>query len=154
MKISSIEFKNDGKIPSRFTCDGEGINPELSFSDVPKGTKSLALIIDDPDIPEASKKRLGESVFNHWVLWNIPPFDNEILEGTTPMDAVVGLNSAGKNEYASPCPPDREHRYFFRLYALDASLNLGPKTKAKDLLSIIRGHVLAQAELVGLYERK
>jgi hypothetical protein len=154
MIIESFAFKNGEEIPSRFTCDGEGINPELSFSGVLAEAKSLALIMEDPDIPDFAKKRLKAEVFDHWVMWNIPPKTTEINQGNVPINAIVGLNSAGKNEYAGPCPPDREHRYFFKLYALDALLSLDKNATKKDVLDAMQGHILEQAELIGKYERK
>jgi hypothetical protein len=154
MIIESFAFKHEGEIPSRFTCDGEGINPELLIKEVPPETKSLALILDDPDIPDFAKKSIGAEVFDHWVMWNISPDTTEINQGSEPADAVVGQNSAGKSEYAAPCPPDKEHRYFFRLYALDTMLSLSKNSTKKDLLEAMQGHILEETELMGRYERK
>ena len=154
MKIESFAFLNEEEIPSRFTCDGENINPELTFKDVPKNAKSLAFIMDDPDIPQSVKEKYGINVWDHWVMWNIPPVTTEVDQGSEPVDAVVGLNSSGKNEYTGPCPPDREHRYLFKLYALDKILDLPQATKASDLVKAMQGHIIAEAELIGRYERK
>ena len=146
MKIESFAFKNGGEIPSRFTCDGENINPELVFKGVPKNAKSLALIVDDPNAP------MG--VWGHWVVWNINPKITEINQNSVPIGAVVGENSANKNEYQGPCPPNGLHHYFFRLYALDTVFFLDPNTKALDLIKIMEGHILDKTEIVGKYERK
>lgn len=146
MKIESFAFKKGEEIPSRFTCDGENINPELVFKGVPKNAKSLALIMDDPDAP------MG--VWGHWVLWNISPRITEIDQNSVPKGAVVGSNSDNKNEYHGPCPPNGLHRYFFKLYALDTVFILDSNTKAQGLVDAIKGHIIQQAELVGVYERK
>lgn len=146
MKIESFAFKNQEEMPSRFTCDGENINPELFFKGVPKETKSLALIMDDPDAP------MG--VWGHWVLWNISPKTTKIDQNSIPAGAVVGENSANKNEYEGPCPPNGLHHYFFKLYALDTVFFLDSKTKAQNLVDAMEGHIIAEAKLVGKYERK
>lgn len=153
MDITSPEFKNGELIPSKFTCDGDNINPELKISGVPAGAKSLALIVDDPDIPEAVKTRLGISVFDHWVVFNLSPETAAINENTQP-EGVAGANSSGKNKYTGPCPPDREHRYFFKLYALDTALNLPTGSSREDVEKAMAGHILTQAELMGRYNRK
>ena len=146
MIIESAAFKNGREIPSKYTCDGEAINPPLSIKDVPRGAKSLALIVDDPDAPAGT--------WDHWVLWNIPPEVKEIAEGSTPMGAVVGKNSWPANAYGAPCPPSGSHRYYFRLYALNSLLDLPPDSNSKDLRNAMEGHVLAEAELIGTYQRK
>ena len=146
MKIESGAFKNGERIPTQYTCDGVDINPPLSISDVPTGAKSLALIMDDPDASRGG-------TWDHWLIWNIPPDTREIKEGITPPGAITGSNSWPKTSYGGPCPP-AEHRYFFRLYALDTLLDL-PAGSAKDsLLKAVEGHILAQAELMGKYSRK
>ena len=150
MKIESPAFKNNTAIPKKFTCDlpaqaGGNVNPHLSFSDMPKGTKTLALIVDDPDAPVG--------LWVHWMLWNISPDTAEIKEGSVPEGAVEGLTSFGRPGYGGPCPPDGEHRYFFKLYALDTELDL-PATADKEVLEeAMVGHVLDKAELIGLYSR-
>src|SRR3989344_8123960 len=141
MIIESTAFKNGGEISSKYTCDGEAINPPLSIKDVPRGAKSLALIVDDPDAPAGT--------WDHWVLWNIPPEVKKIAEGSTPMSAVVGQNSWPANAYGAPCPPSGSHRYYFRLYALNSLLDLPPDSNSKDLRNAMEGHVLAEAELIG-----
>ncbi len=153
MNISSPEFKNGEAIPSKFTCDGLNINPEFRISGVPAGAKSLALIMDDPDIPEAVKTRLGINVFDHWVAFNIPPAISAISEKTEP-EGTSGANSSGKAGYTGPCPPDREHRYFIKLYALDTMLNLPAKSSRQDVEKAMYGHILEQTELIGTYKRK
>lgn len=153
MKIKSGAFENDGKIPSRFTCDGEGISPVLVFENAPKEAKSLALIMDDPDIPESAKKSYNIEVWDHWVVFNMPPETRKIDENFMP-NGIVGKNTSGENKYGPPCPPDREHRYFFKLYALDTTLALDGNSTKKDVLKAMRGHVLREAELMGRYKRK
>lgn len=145
MKIESTTFKESGEISGKYTCDGEGVNPELVFIDVPEEAKSLALIMDDPDAPAGT--------WDHWVMWNISPNTKEIKENSVPEGAIVGKGTRGINAYTPPCPPDREHRYFFRLYALDILIILGENGNKKDLLSAMEGHVLAEAELMGKYKR-
>jgi len=146
MKISSSTFINNEQIPEKYTCDGEGINPPLAFSGIPEDTKNLALIMDDPDAPMGT--------WDHWVMWNISPDTKEIKENSVPEGAVVGQGTRGVNSYTPPCPPDREHRYFFKLYALDAELNLNTNSTKADLEKAIKGHILDKAELVGRYKRR
>ncbi|MFA6300993.1 MAG: YbhB/YbcL family Raf kinase inhibitor-like protein [Candidatus Paceibacterota bacterium] len=145
MKLESPEFENSGDIPSKFTCDGEGINPPLVFSDVPKEAKSLVLLMDDPDAPSGT--------WDHWVIFNMPPDTKTIEENSTPA-GIVGKNTRGNNKYGPPCPPDREHRYFFKLYALDTMLTLDTNATKQNVLDAIQGHILADAELMGRYNRK
>ena len=106
----------------------------------------MALIVDDPDAPSGT--------WDHWILWNIPKEVMQIAEGSTPMGAVVGKNSSGENSYGPPCPPSGAHRYYFRLYALDTPLNLSSNSNSDDLRGAMEGHVLAEAELMGRYQRK
>ncbi len=153
MRIESSAFINSGNIPARFTCDGVGINPDLIFKNVPKEAKSLALIVDDPDIPESVKKSYNIEVWDHWVVFNMPSETKKIDENSAP-NGIVGKSTRGENKYAPPCPPDREHRYFFKLYAIDTTLALDKNSSKKDVLSAINGHILAQAELMGTYQRK
>lgn len=147
MKIESPVFQNNENIPAKFTCDGENINPPLEIKDVSENTKSLALIMDDPDAP-------GAGGFVHWVVFNIDPSTKEIRENSAPQNAKEGANSAGRVGYTSPCPPSGTHRYFFKLYALDATLALGSSAKREDVEKAIEGHTLDQATLVGLYQRQ
>lgn len=147
MKIASPEFSHNGSIPSKFTCDGGNINPPLSFEGVPSGTKSLALIMDDPDAPRGT--------WVHWVLWNISPEAKGIGENSTPKEAMMGVNDSRKNgDYGGPCPPSGTHRYFFKLYALDTALSLDKGSEKAELEKAMEGHILAQAELIGLYKRR
>lgn len=142
MKITSPEFEHNAMIPSQFTCDGEDINPPLIIEDIPPETKSLALIVDDPDAP------MGTWV--HWVVYDIP-VTNQIQEDSIP--GKQGMNDFRKKDYGGPCPPSGTHRYFFKLYALDQELNLEEGLSKKDLEDAMEGHILAQAELIGLYKR-
>lgn len=145
MKLTSPAFADQQPIPSKYTCDGTDTIPPLSFEGVPPGAASLALVMDDPDAPVGT--------WDHWVLWNIPPGTAGVAEGRAP-EGVAGKNSWGRTSWGGPCPPDREHRYFFRLYALDVKLGLGAGADKKALLEAIQGHVLAEAQLVGRYDRK
>jgi len=143
MKISSPDFKDKQTIPSKYTCEGEDINPALIFDDIPKNAKTLALIMDDPDAPRKT--------FVHWILFNMPT-KNKILENSSL--GTEGINSAGKIGYIGPCPPSGVHRYFFKLYALDCILDLKKGCTKEELLSKMEDHILQKAELIGLYEKK
>ncbi len=145
MQIKSSAFSHNEKIPAKYTCDGDDINPPLQFLDVPTETQSLVLISDDPDAP------MGTWV--HWIVWNIDPKITEIAQNSVPAGAVEGTTSFGKTSYGGPCPPSGVHRYFFKLYALDTVLDLPTSTTATDLEKTIGGHVLQSAELIGLYSR-
>src|SRR3989344_6061704 len=154
LTLTSTAFEHNGHIPAKYTCDGDRtLSPPLSLSGAPEGTKSLVLIMDDPDVPKALRP---DGVFDHWVVFNIPPETREILEGATP--ANVGLNGAGEAAYAGPCPPRQyepsEHRYFFKLYALDAMLDLPAGTTKAQVEEAMKGHVLQEAELMGKYKRE
>lgn len=144
-KIISPAFQNHGKIPSTYTCDGLNVNPPLKIEGVPQQTKSLALVFDDIDAPKGS--------YVHWILWNIAPNIKEIKENSVPEGATQGLNDFKKNHYGGPCPPRRSHRYVFKLYALDCHLDLSPHSTKTDLEKAMAGHVLAQAQWVGVYQR-
>lgn len=154
LAIASTAFTPGGEIPARYTCDAADLAPALHWSGIPKGTKSLALIVDDPDAPDpAAPKR----TYVHWVLYDIPPSATGLPEGATKRDLPDGTRE-GRNDwdrtgYGGPCPPIGRHRYFFRLYALDTMLgDLGtPKRAALDVA--MRGHVLAQADVMGTYAR-
>lgn len=149
MRISSTVFENNKRIPSKYTCDGENISPELLISGVPSEAKSLALIMDDPDVPKTLRP---DGMFVHWVMFNISPKTTNISENIGSIGSS-GLNGRGNPVYTGPCPPDREHRYFFKLYALDTVLDLPSSTNKEGLLLAMEGHILEQSELVGLYER-
>jgi len=149
MKLTSPAFNEGGKIPSKYTCEGENKNPELHISGVPIGAKSLVLIMDDPDVPAFVRK---DQMFDHWVVFNIPPSTIKIAEGVEPR-GTPGKNTAGGLHYFGPCPPDREHRYFFKLYALDCELTLYKGASKKEVENAINGHILAQTQLMGKYEK-
>lgn len=143
MKIFSSAFKNNERIPAKYTCDGENINPPLSVSDAPKDAKSLVLIVDDPDAPRG--------VWTHWTVWNIDPNIAEIAADSTPPNTIEGITSFGKPGYGGPCPPSGTHRYFFKIYALDTRIDLLPFGKVNELEKAMKGHLLDSAEIIGLY---
>lgn len=151
-KLSSSAFPPNGAIPIAYTCDGSDNPPPLKWGGAPDGTKSLALIVDDPDAPDP---KAPKRTYVHWVLYDIPLSVTGLSDvgGATPTGAREGINDWKRRGYGGPCPPIGRHRYFFKLYALDAVLgDLGSPTKA-DLEAAMRGHVLAHAELMGTYER-
>lgn len=149
MQIRSPAFAQGEKIPSKFTCEGENINPPLEFSEVPSEAEALVLIMDDPDVPEFVRK---DKMWDHWVVFNIPVTLAGIPENSQP-PGVPGKNTDGELIYAGPCPPDREHRYFFKLYALDKTLSLPKGATKKEVEHAMQGHIIAQAELMGRYEK-
>jgi Raf kinase inhibitor-like YbhB/YbcL family protein len=155
MQLTSPGFENQKSIASKFTCDGEDISPALEWSGAPEGTKSFALIVDDPDAPDPANPKM---TWVHWVLYNIPATVNSLPEGVKdkelPEGTLQGLNDWKKTGYGGPCPPMGTHRYFHKLYALDIFLpDLARPTKAK-LEKAMEGHVISEAELIGLYQRK
>lgn len=152
LTISSSAFEHNGEIPSVHSCEGEDTSPPLKFSSLPKGTKSLALIVDDPDAPDP---KAPKRTWVHWVVYDLPPDTSTIAAGgPLPKGARVGANDWGKQAWGGPCPPVGRHRYFHKLYALDIELgDLGACTKA-DLEKAMKGHVLAHAELIGTYQKK
>lgn len=146
MIISSPSFNPNEKIPTKFTCDGWDLNPELTVQNVPSEAKSLALIMEDPDAPVG--------LWTHWVVWNIDPQTSTIKEESVPPKSVEGKTSANNIGYHGPCPPDGlPHRYFFKLFALDKILNLKPGSERAELEQEMEGHVIQVAELMGIYER-
>jgi len=145
MKLTSPVFENNQYIPSKYTCDGEDINPPLEISEVPENARSLVLIVDDPDAPA------GDWV--HWTVWNISPETTNIAENSVPAGAVQGMTDFGQAGWGGPCPPSGTHHYQFKLYALDTQLDLDSSTKKSDLEKAMQGHILDQAMLVGLYQR-
>lgn len=151
LQIRSTAFSEGGMIPRRYTCDGEDVSPPLTWSGIPEGTRSLVLIADDPDAP------VGTWV--HWVLYDIPPTLNGLPEGIAKIPSVQGVGTQGTNDfrrigYGGPCPPrGPAHRYFFKLYALDISLNLKPGASKADVERAMKGHILAQAQYMGTYHR-
>lgn len=149
MKLTSPAFEQGGKIPAKYTCDGENINPPLTISDVPSEAKSLVLIMDDPDVP---KRLRADGMWDHWIVFNMPPSLTEIVEGKEP-EGIHGIGTGKNLDYYGPCPPDREHRYFFKLYALDTQLNLPEKATKKQVERAMTERILAKTELMGRYER-
>lgn len=161
MQITSSAFLNEGQLPSKYSCDSfdpaqsrpehlskgdsAGINPPLTISGAPTGTKSFALIVRDPDAVS------GE--FIHWTVWNIPTSTTNIFENSAPGGATEGATSLGKPGFVPPCPPSGSHRYYFTVYALDIILNLTSKTNAADLEQAMNGHILASGEIMARYER-
>ena len=145
MKITSSAFQQGGNIPSKFSCDGANTSPPLEIGDVPSGAKSLVLIVDDPDAPSG--------LFTHWAVWNISPQTSTIAEGSTPK-GVQGTNDFGKSGYGGPCPPSGTHRYYFKIFALDRELDLPFGAKRGQIDAAMKGHVVAQGQLMGRYARK
>ena len=145
MKITSPAFADKQMIPSKYTCDGENINPPLQITEVPLNTQSLVLIVDDPDAPS------GDWV--HWLVWNINPETKLIAENESPKGAVQGINDSGRQNYDGPCPPSGIHHYQFKIYALDTILNLPSNSRKKDLEKAIEDHILDKDMFVGLYQR-
>lgn len=150
IKLSSSAFENGGMIPTKYTCDGEDVSPPLSWSSVPEEAKTFALIADDPDAPMGT--------FVHWVLYNLPAEVKELPENV-PSDkkldngALQGTNDFRNIGYGGPCPPGGTHRYYFKIYALDTELDLKPGITKSDLLKTMEGHILAQGQLMGKYQR-
>jgi len=148
LSITSPDFKNGDLIPAKYSCDADKVNPALEFSGVPASAKSLVLIVDDPDVP---KNLMPSGEFVHWLVWDMPPATKGIAEADKSA-STMGLNGTGKGYYPM-CPPDREHRYFFKLYALDTMLGATKITNKADLLAAMQGHIVGQAELMGRYNR-
>lgn len=150
--ISSPAFDNGGMIPEKYTCDGANLSPELRWTALPQNTQSLALVVEDPDAPMGT--------FIHWVIYNIAPNLNGLPSGVSEGPQVAGVGTQGVNSfrrvgYGGPCPPKGPaHRYYFKLYALDLAPNLESRLNADDLQRTIKGHILAQAEWMGRYQRK
>jgi len=156
LHIESTAFPSGGSIPKLYTCDGKDISPPLTWSGTPENAQSLALICEDPDAPRGT--------WSHWVIFDLPAHLKELKEDVPKQErvtvgaggetAIQGKNDFGKAGYGGPCPPSGTHRYFFRLYALDTKLNLGPRTTRQDLLRAIKDHILAEGELMGKYSRR
>lgn len=142
--LTSTAFNQGEHIPSKYTCDGDDLSPPFAWTDPPEGTMSFALLVDDPDAP------VGDWV--HWLLYNIPRDSRGIPEGGS--IGISGKNSWPNLGYGGPCPPNGTHRYFFKLYALDTRLNLPEGAQKADLLKAMEGHILDQAELMGVYARR
>jgi len=145
IKITSSAFQEGGNVPSKFTCEGSDTSPPLQITGIPSQAKSLVLIADDPDAPSG--------LFTHWLIWNIPPQTTSISEGNAPR-GVHGTNDFGKSGYKGPCPPSGTHKYSFKVFALDRELDLRGGAKRSQLDAAMKGHVIAQGELVGRYGRK
>ena len=147
MEVTSKAFDHQGFIPRRYTCQGANVNPPLDIHNVPKKAKSLVLIMDDPDVP---KGVYPNDLFVHWILFNIDS-KLSLIEEAAPPIGTHGQNTKGDNHYFGPCPPDREHRYFFKIYALDCKLDTQAGITKDELLEAMQGHILDQAELMGRY---
>jgi Raf kinase inhibitor-like YbhB/YbcL family protein len=149
--LESNVFKNGGDIPQKFTCDGADVSPPLVWGNPPSGTKSVALIADDPDAPAGT--------WVHWVMYDMDPQTLQLREGMANTESIPGtgeqgLNDFGKIGYGGPCPPPgKSHRYYFKLFALDTTLNLEPRATKRDVEQAMKGHILAQTELMGRYKR-
>jgi len=143
LTITSPAFESNKSIPSKYTCDGDDVNPTLNIKGTPEETKSLVLIVDDPDAPMGT--------WDHWIVWNIPP-TNKIEENSVP--GTEGLNDFRKHSYGGPCPPSGTHRYFFKVYALNTKLDLNANSRKKDIEKAMKDHILARGELVGRYSRR
>ncbi len=141
MKLTSPDFKHNQKIPIRFTGDGENINPNLIVENIPEDTKSLVLIVDDPDAPAGT--------WIHWIVFNISPNIKKIKENSVP--GIQGKNTYGINNYSGPKPPSGTHRYFFKIYAIDAELSLSEGATIQEVEDAMKNHILNKAELIGLY---
>ncbi|MBN2299340.1 MAG: YbhB/YbcL family Raf kinase inhibitor-like protein [Deltaproteobacteria bacterium] len=151
MELRSNAFTQGAMIPSAYTCDGKDVSPPLAWTGLQAGTRSIALICDDPDAPAGT--------WVHWVYYDIPPGTQELDEDVDPVEYPSSGGTQGKNDfrktgYGGPCPPSGTHRYFFKLYALDSELSLPPGRTKKELLDAMKGHIIGQAELMGKYERK
>ena len=154
LSIKSTAFEEGGSMATKYTCEGQDLSPPLHWDGIPEGTRSLVLIVDDPDAPDPAAPKM---TYVHWVLYNLPPDLSELPEGTIsgdlPTGTLEGLNDWQRTGYGGPCPPIGRHRYFHKLYALDVILDdLGRPTKDK-LLGAMEGHVLAKAEIVGTYQK-
>jgi hypothetical protein len=145
MKIYIPSFENNGKIPAKFTCDGENVSPEIFIEDVSREAKSLIFMVDDPDSPSGN--------WSHWLIWNIDPNVTVIKENSSPEGSVIGLNDFGNREYGGPCPSRGEHRYFFKIFALSKMLDLPGDTRRSELERAMAGSVLDKSEFVGRYSR-
>lgn len=146
LKINSPAYQNGSEIPDKYTCNGENISPSLEIGDVPEGTKSLSLIMSDPDAPART--------WIHWVVWNIPPETTTIAENSIPTNASMGTNDFGQQNYGGPCPPSGIHRYVITVYALDTTFDMPKSTTAKQLEGSMAGHTLEKTELTGLCSKK
>ncbi|MBP9760259.1 MAG: YbhB/YbcL family Raf kinase inhibitor-like protein [Candidatus Pacebacteria bacterium] len=149
MKVRSPAFGHTEMIPAKYTCDSENISPPLAIDGVPAGTVSLVCIVEDPDVPLTIR---ADGVWDHWVLFNIPPDTTRIGEGETP-EGTAGMTTGGRLTYGGPCPPDGEHRYLFRVFALDTTLDLLEGATKVQVQKAMEGHILESTTLVGRYAR-
>lgn len=153
MTLTSSAFENGDSIPPKFTCDGINVSPPLSIDGVPEGAAALIVVMDDPDVPKVLR---SDGVFDHWVVYGIDPNTKEIEEGTAP--GSLGLNGRGEASYTGPCPPSEyepsEHRYFFKLYAVERAMNFSVAPTKAEVLKAIEGGSIEEAELMGRYSRK
>jgi Raf kinase inhibitor-like YbhB/YbcL family protein len=154
LTLMTTAFSAGGEIPSRFTCEGEDIAPPLTWQGVPSNTRSLVLIVDDPDAPDPRAPRM---TWVHWVLYNLPPESQGLPEGATaaylPPGTREGVNDWNRSGYGGPCPPVGRHRYFHKLYALDVALPVMERPSSADIQKAMAGHIIEQADLVGTYEK-
>ena len=146
MNISSPAFQEGGTIAEKLSKNGQNVNPELRIEGAPAETKSLALIVDDPDAPVG--------LFTHWLVWNIDPKTTDIGEGSVPKGGVQGTNDFPGQRYDGPQPPSGTHRYYFKIFALDRMLDLKPDAKRREVDAAMKGHVIAQGQLMGRYSKK
>jgi Raf kinase inhibitor-like YbhB/YbcL family protein len=153
LSITSSAFQHDGAIPKRYTCEGSDVSPPLAWSGIPAGTKSLVLIVDDPDVPDPAAPKM---TWVHWVLYNLPPGSTGLPEAarSLPGGTREGSNDWKRTGYGGPCPPIGRHRYVHKLYALDVALPDLQQPGSKQLEQAMRGHVLAEARLVGTYQKE
>lgn len=153
MQLISSVFAHNGRIPSTYTCDGENVSPPLRIENAPEATKSFVLIVDDPDVPAQVRP---EQMWDHWIVFNIPGSTTDIAENTQP--GTAGQGSYPHMSYGGPCPPAQyeptEHRYFFKLYALDTTLDLPEGATKAEVEAAMEGHIIEQTELIGRYERQ
>lgn len=154
--IASQAFPPQGAIPAKYTCDGQDVSPAISWSDLPEKTKSLALIVDDPDARDPDDPKMNN--YTHWVLYNIPPealsLPENVKNTELPKGTQIGKNDWGNMRYGGPCPPSGNHRYFFKLYALDVVLSDLENPTKLELERAMEGHILEKTELLGTYTRK
>ncbi|MBM3468862.1 MAG: YbhB/YbcL family Raf kinase inhibitor-like protein [Alphaproteobacteria bacterium] len=149
LSLSSSAFQPNQSIPTQYTCEGQNISPPLEWSGVPEGTKTFVIICDDPDVPPQVR---SDRMYDHWVLFNIPLSVTSLSENAfVPTGATQGKNTSQKLGYTGPCPPDRQHRYFFKLYALDIALDLPEGSTKTQVEEAMKGHILDQTELMGTY---
>jgi Raf kinase inhibitor-like YbhB/YbcL family protein len=155
LTIASPAFQHEQAIPAHFTCEGEDISPALSWQGLPDGVQTLALLVEDPDAPDPLAP---QTIFTHWIVYNLPPGSTGLVENagdeTLPRGARLGKNDFGRTRWGGPCPPIGEHRYFFKLYALDSPLPTALVLTRNALLDAIEGHVLGYAELIGTYRKR